>query len=107
MFFLKNCPDVKMDGDSVRLTASGVQLLDEAAASAEASIRVWLKETETVPHIRDLLAREGGGKGRVILVPRLGDERSVEIALPGGYSVTPRLTQALAGLSGVERVDEI
>jgi len=40
-------------------------------------------------------------------VPRLGDERSVEIALPGGYSVTPRLAQALTTLPGVERVDEV
>ncbi len=99
--------EAKMDGDSVRLTASDVTPLEQAAASAGASIRVWLGETEAVPHIRDLLAREGGGKGRVILVPRLGAERSVEIALPGGYSVTPRLTQALSGLPGVERVDEM
>ncbi len=99
--------EAKMDGDSIRLTAFDATPLDQAAAAAGASIRVWLKETETVPHIRDLLTREGTGKGRVILVPRLGAERSVEIALPGGYSVTPRLTQALAGLAGVERVDEM
>ncbi len=99
--------EAKMDGDSIRLTAFDATPLDQAAAAAGASIRVWLKETETVPHIRDLLTREGSGKGRVILVPRLGAERSVEIALPGGYSVTPRLTQALAGLAGVERVDEM
>ena len=60
-----------------------------------------------MPHIRDLLARQGGGKGRVILVPRIDAERSVEIALPGGYSVTPRLAQALTTLPGVERVDEM
>ena len=48
-----------------------------------------------MPHIRDLLGREGHGKGRVILVPRLGTTQSVEIALPGGFNVTPRLAQAL------------
>ncbi len=99
--------DLKVEGEAVRVTAQDVVLLDQAAASAGASIRIWLRETEAVPHIRDLLARQGAGKGRVILVPRIGDERSVEIALPGGYSVTPRLAQALTIVPGVERVDEV
>ena len=39
--------------------------LDQAAASAGAAMRIWLRETAAVPHIRDLLGREGRGKGRV------------------------------------------
>ena len=54
-----------------------------------------------------LLGREGRGKGRVVLVPRLGLAQSVEIALPGGFNVTPRLAQALKVVPGVERVEEI
>ena len=99
--------DLKIEGEAVRVTASDVMALEAAAASAGASIRIWLKETAAVPHIRDLLARQGSGKGRIILVPRMGTERSVEIALPGGYSVTPKLAQALTMLPGVERVDEV
>ena len=99
--------DLKVEGEAIRVTAQDVVSLDQAAASAGASIRIWLRETEAVPHIRDLLARQGAGKGRVILVPRIGTERSVEIALPGGYSVTPRLAQALITLPGIERVDEV
>ena len=70
-------------------------------------MRVWLRETAAVPHIRDLLGREGRGKGRVILVPRIGGDQDVEIALPGGYNVTPRLAQALKSLPGVEQVEEV
>jgi DNA polymerase-3 subunit alpha len=99
--------DLKVEGEAIRVTAQEVTSLDQAAASAGASIRIWLRETEAVPHIRDLLMRQGAGKGRVILVPRIDAERSVEIALPGGYSVTPRLAQALTILPGVERVDEV
>ena len=40
------------------------------------------------------------GKGRVVLVPRLDGVRQVEIALPGGFNVTPRLAQALTGCRG-------
>ena len=99
--------ELKVEGEAVRVTAHDVMLLEKAADLAGASIRVWLRETEAVPHIRDLLSRQGAGKGRVILVPRIGTERSVEIALPGGYSVTPKLAQALTILPGVERVDEV
>jgi DNA polymerase III subunit alpha len=99
--------DLKQEGEALRITASDVALLDQAAAAAGASIRIWLRETASVPHIRDLLGRESGGKGRVILVPKVGLAQSVEIALPGGYTVTPRLAQALKMLPGVEQVEEV
>jgi DNA polymerase-3 subunit alpha len=43
----------------------------------------------------------------VVLVPRLDDRQNVEITLPGGFNVTPRLAQALKVLPGVERVEEL
>lgn len=99
--------DVKTEGEATRITAMDVTGLDEAAAQAGASIRVWLRETAAVPHIRDVLGRQSGGRGRVTLVPRLDGAQEVEIALPGGYNVTPRLAQALKSLPGVEQVEEI
>jgi DNA polymerase-3 subunit alpha len=99
--------DLRQDGEALRITAQDVVSLDDAAAGAGAAMRVWLRETASVPHIRDLLGREGSGKGRVILVPRLGTTQSVEIALPGGFNVTPRLAQALKVIPGVEQVEEL
>ena len=69
-------------------------------------MRVWLERTDAVAHIRTLLGREGRGKGRVVLVPRIDAAQSVEIALPGGFNVTPRLAQALKVVPGVERVED-
>jgi DNA polymerase-3 subunit alpha len=99
--------DLRQDGEALRITAQDVGSLDEAAAGAGAAMRVWLRETASVPHIHDLLGREGRGKGRVILVPRLGATQSVEIALPGGFNVTPRLAQALKTVPGVDQVEEL
>jgi DNA polymerase-3 subunit alpha len=99
--------ELKTEGDAVRVTAMDVVALDQAAASAGASIRVWLRETAAVSHIRGVLTRESGGRGRVTLVPRIGGEQHVEIALPGGYHVTPRLAQALKSLPGVDQVEEV
>jgi DNA polymerase-3 subunit alpha len=99
--------DLRQDGEALRITAQDLVSLDQAAANAGAAMRIWLRETASVPHIRDLLGREGRGKGRVILVPRLGSTQSVEIALPGGFNVTPRLAQALKVIPGVDQVEEI
>jgi DNA polymerase-3 subunit alpha len=99
--------DLVFQGEAFRITAQDVAPLDQAAANAGAGMRIWLQETAAVPHIRDLLGREGKGKGRVFLVPRLGAEQSVEIALPGGFNVSPRLAQAMKILPGVERVEEL
>jgi DNA polymerase-3 subunit alpha len=99
--------DLVFQGEAFRITAHDVVPLDQAAANAGAGMRIWLQETAAVPHIRDLLGREGRGKGRVFLVPRLGAQQSVEIALPGGFNVSPKLAQAMKILPGVERVEEL
>jgi DNA polymerase-3 subunit alpha len=99
--------DLRLEDEVLRVTAQDVVSLDEAAASVGAGMRVWLARTEAVEHIRTLLGREGRGRGRVILVPRIDASQSVEIALPGGFNVTPRLAQALKVLPGVERVEEV
>jgi DNA polymerase III subunit alpha len=99
--------ELRQDGEALRITAQDVSSLDRAAADAGAAMRIWLRETASVPHIQDLLGREGRGKGRVILVPRVGTTQTVEIALPGGFNVTPRLAQALKVVPGVEQVEEL
>jgi DNA polymerase-3 subunit alpha len=99
--------DIRLEGEALRITAHDVAPLDAAAAQAGAGLRVWLQRTEAVPHIRALLDREGNGRGRVVLVPRLDAEQDVEIILPGGFNVSPRLAQAMKGLPGVERVEDM
>jgi len=99
--------DIKMEGESLRITATDVTLLDEAAAKAGASLRVWLDRTEALPHIRALLDREGKGKGRVTLVPKTGLDRNLDVVLPGGFNVSPKLAQAMKLVPGVERVEDV
>ena len=99
--------DIRLEGETLRITAQDIAPLDQAAAQAGAGMRVWLKQTETVAHIRALLDREGQGRGRVILIPRIDAEQDVEITLPGGYNVSPRLAQALKILPGIERIEDL
>ena len=55
--------DLRQDGEALRVTAQDVASLDQAAAAAGAAMRIWLRETASVPHIRDLLGREGARQG--------------------------------------------
>ncbi len=98
--------DIRLEGEALRITAQDVITLERAAADAGAGMRIWLKQTEAVPHIRALLEREGRGRGTISLMPML-EGQEVEIALPGRFAVTPRLRQALKMITGVERVDEL
>ena len=45
--------DLRLEGEALRITAQDVAPLDQAAAQAGAAMRVWLRETAAVPHIRD------------------------------------------------------
>jgi DNA polymerase-3 subunit alpha len=99
--------DVRMDGEALRITASDIARLDEAAAQAGAGIKIWLDQTEALGPIKLLLEQEGRGKGRVVLAPKTGLERTLEITLPGGYNVSPRLAQAVKMIDGVELVEDV
>ena len=99
--------ELKLEGDAVRVTALDCRSLDAAAHNAGAGMRVWLDRTEAIPHIKRVLAKEGRGRGQVTLVPRLNAAQAVEITLPGRFQVGPRLVEALLGVAGVERVEEM
>jgi DNA polymerase-3 subunit alpha len=99
--------EVRLDGDTVRLTAGDVEPLEKAAAAMAGGLKLWLEKTDAVGAIRDILTREGRGKGRVVLVPVTGVGQEVEITLPGSFNVSPRLMQAMKVLPGVAEVQEL
>jgi DNA polymerase-3 subunit alpha len=98
--------EARQDGESLRLTAQGIEALDKAAAGAGQGMRVVIERPDAVDPLRQILEREGRGKGQVILVPRLGPGQEVEVKLPGGWNVSPRLMQALKVQPGVAQVME-
>jgi DNA polymerase-3 subunit alpha len=99
--------DARMEGEALRLTASDVEALEKAASGAGGGIRLWIEDIQAVDPIREILAREGRGRGRVVLVPRIALGQEVEVALPQGWNVGPRVLQAMKVLPGVSAVEEI
>ncbi len=97
--------DVRLEGEAVRITASDIQGLEQAAEDAGGALRVWLRGADGVASLAGVLARERGGRGRVSVIAMMGDQEA-EIMLPGAFVATPRLRQALKLVPGVERVDD-
>jgi len=96
--------EARMEGETLRLTAQAVEALDKAAAGVGQMLRLWIEDAAAVEPIREMLKREGPGKGRVILIPRLGAGQELEVALPGAWNVSPRLAQAIKVVPGVSEV---
>ena len=99
--------ELKMDGESLRVTALDVEPLDRAAANAGSGLRIVVDRIDALASLRALLDREGKGKGRVYLTPRLETQTRLDITLPGGFNTSPRLAQAVKMIQGVAEVAEV
>ncbi len=99
--------ELRLDGETLRVTALDLDLLDRAAAEAGGGLRIEIDRPDALAPLRSLLEREGRGKGKVLIAPRIGHGTHLDIALPGGFKVSPRLAQAVRLISGVAAVAEL
>ena len=99
--------DVRTEGDTMRLTAQRFEALDRVAATAAAGLKVVLSADTALAPFKAMMAGESGGRGRVSVVVSLQSKREVEIALPGGFKISPRLAAAVAAIPGVFEAQEI
>jgi DNA polymerase-3 subunit alpha len=99
--------ELRMDGESLRITALDAEPLDRAAANAGSGLRIVVERIEALASLRTLLDREGRGKGRILVSPRIETNARLDIALPGGFNVSPRLAQAVKMIQGVAEVAEL
>jgi DNA polymerase-3 subunit alpha len=98
--------DVRSEEDSMRLTAQKIEPLDDVVAHTAAGLRVFLGEERALGHLKNLFGRDGRGRGRVSVVLDL-DDSEVEIAIPGGFRVDPKMRAAVKSLPGVIDVHDI
>jgi DNA polymerase-3 subunit alpha len=98
--------DVRNEEENLRLSAQKVEPLDDVVAHAAAGMRVFLGEERALAHLKNLFGRETGGRGRVSVVLDL-DDSEVEIAIPGGFRVDPRMRAAVKSLPGIVDVHDI
>ena len=98
--------DVRNEEDSLRLTAQKIEPLDDVVAHAAAGLRVHLGEARALAMLKNLICSEAGGRGRVSVVLDL-IEHEVEIAIPGGFRIDPKVRAAVKSLAGIVDVYDI
>lgn len=98
--------DVRREEENLRLTAQKVEPLDTVVAQAAAGLRVFVSEIEALPRLKNVISRESGGRGRVSVVLDL-PMREVELALPGGFRIDPKIRAAVKSLPGILDVHDI
>ena len=98
--------DVRREEDSLRLTVQKVESLDTVVAQAAAGLRIFVAEAEALPRLKSVISREAGGRGRVTVVLDLRS-REIELALPGGFRVDPKIRAAVKSLPGIIDVHDI
>ncbi len=99
--------DVRSEEQSLRLTAQKIEPLDQVVAHAAAGLKVFVGAEEALARLKGLFQREAaGGRGRVTVVLDLPSSE-VEIALPGGFRVDPKIRAAVKSLPGIVDVHDI
>ena len=98
--------DVRAEGDAFRLTAQRIEPLDRIVAQAAAGMKVVLVEAAALEPLKNLMRAEAGGRGHVSVVVPLA-AREVEIALPGGFKISPRVIGSAQALPGILAAQEI
>ena len=99
--------DGRAEEDSVRLTAQRIEPLDSVVAQTAAGLKVFISAREALPPLSSLIGRETGGKGRVTVVVPVAPAREVEIALPGGFRISPKVRAAVKSLPGILEVLDV
>ncbi len=98
--------DIRAEEDSLRVTAQKIEPLDRIVAQAAAGMKVVLAEPAALEPLKSLMRSEAGGRGRVsVIVPLPAQE--VEIALPGGFRISPKVIASAQALPGILAVQEI
>jgi DNA polymerase-3 subunit alpha len=99
--------EVGFKDDVLRITAQTVHLLPEAVAQAAAGLKITINDLAAVPGLKAAIEKEKKGRGRIGILVDLGEEREVEIALPGTFNITAATRMAMQSLPGVTAVQEI
>jgi len=98
--------EARLEEEQLKLTGQLIESLDQAAAKAAAGLKIIIKDPSPLPQLKELVAKEARGKGRIALVAQ-SEEREVEAWLAGGYALSPAMIGSLRMLPGIVEVQEI
>ena len=101
--FLDVSAEYDAETDDIRLRIGALEPLEDAAARAARSIRIFIDAPDPLESLAGRL--KAGGEGTVSLVLMIKESRQeVELQLPGQYRVTPQIAGAIKAVPGIVHV---
>jgi DNA polymerase-3 subunit alpha len=102
----------EMQGDEVRARIQSAEPLDDAAATLQKGLRVFLRDDGPLEGVAKRLepaprATHANGDGEVSVVLLLRRGAEVEVKLPGRFKVSPQIASAIKAVPGVVQVEAL
>ncbi len=97
--------DAQIEEEKVRLLASRVESLEKAIAARVRNLRISVAGSLEVDELQKVIAADGRGKGRIVLVTR-SNGHVVEVGLPGNYAIQPKTLSGLKNVLGILEMRE-
>ncbi|MCW9032651.1 MAG: DNA polymerase III subunit alpha [Rhodospirillales bacterium] len=94
------------EGEGIRFIANKIESLDEVVARSSSGLKVFVDSEAPLPLIKEILEREGKGRGEVVLTARLSLTKEADVKLKETYSISPQLLQAVKAIPGIVDVQE-
>ena len=99
--------EARLEADAPRLVAQAIHDLGKETARAVAGLRVRMNVPDGLQRLKAILARVEAGQGRITLRLCVGGTREIDIALPGGFAISPDIRQAIAQVEGIGEVRDV
>jgi DNA polymerase-3 subunit alpha len=93
------------NSDDLKLRVQNVRSLDTVVAETGAGLRIFVSDDSPLASVATRLNKPG--RGVVSLVLMLGDGREVDLELPGRFTVTPQIRNAVKAVQGVVEVEDV
>ncbi|MEO0498420.1 MAG: OB-fold nucleic acid binding domain-containing protein, partial [Pseudomonadota bacterium] len=94
--------EIRDEGISVRITEAKPLRLDEKTQTRQ--MRVFVRDGDPIATLRQHLSVRGDDEVSVIVIENDG-EAEIEVRLPGGFTVTKQLANAMRAMDGVVDVE--
>ncbi len=101
--------EARAENGALRVTVQELRSLDDAVADTAQGLKVFLAGEAGeagLAALSSLIARQRAGRGKLSVIIDL-DDREVEVAIPGGFAVSPATRAAIKAIPGVAQVDEL
>ena len=98
--------DKKDDDDTLRYTLRDIDNLEAMTARMGAHLSIEIKDEKALSELAEVLSEQKGSRGNIQLNLSVCDHtRDVNMALSGGYKITPILKDSVSALEGVGIVE--